>query len=120
MNTGPKLRQVQCVEPELVVDLKNTGNLGWRYTFEWEANRYDWERSSSSLLGSERAFTLSIVSEPYVSTITQYSRTRCTLLPVAQARSRLSHRYLFAGSQTQAESRPAPGLQYLSEHLPVS
>lgn len=58
-----KLAAVAFVEPEAKVELKNTGNLSWRWTFEWENNRYDWSRASSSLLGGERAYTLSIVSE---------------------------------------------------------
>lgn len=59
---GPKLRLVTFEAPEALVECKNTGNLGWEWSFAFELHMYKWERSATSLLGGDRAYTLSVVS----------------------------------------------------------
>lgn len=59
---GPKLQLVTFEAPEALVEIKNSGNLGWEWSFEFEEHKFKWERSATSLLGGDRAYTLSVVS----------------------------------------------------------
>lgn len=60
--TSAKVRSVALDCPRAEVDLRNVGTMSWVWAFTWEEHEWLWTRSVG--LGSERAFTLSAVSEP--------------------------------------------------------
>ncbi|KAK4047369.1 hypothetical protein OIV83_005416 [Microbotryomycetes sp. JL201] len=62
--TGQKSRVVQLLDPESTVDLTNPGSFSWQWLFEWEHVRLKWERTSPTLLGSQRCYSLSVRIDP--------------------------------------------------------
>ncbi|KAK4055916.1 hypothetical protein OIO90_003173 [Microbotryomycetes sp. JL221] len=60
--TGQKSRVIDLVDPEARIAMTNPGSFSWSWYLEWESVRYKWERNSSTLLGADRSFTLSVVS----------------------------------------------------------
>lgn len=59
---NPKHRLIRLFDPDVEVHIWNQTGLSWSWTMDWEETQYVWTREVASLLGSDRAFTLSVVS----------------------------------------------------------
>ncbi|POY75302.1 hypothetical protein BMF94_1673 [Rhodotorula taiwanensis] len=61
---NPKHRLIRLFDPDVEVHIWNQTGLSWSWTMDWEETQYVWTREVASLLGSDRAFTLSVNRKP--------------------------------------------------------